>query len=152
MAWKIHPERVPAEVFITGAISEHADLRTLIEQLPASPLIVDLADVDRINSAGVRQWLEFVERVTSSRQIFFSRMSPPIVRNLNMIRNLAGKAHVLSVVAPYMCEQCDEFADIVVDVSEGVPRSPPPPHCQKCHAEMEFADLWNMYFSFLTRA
>jgi hypothetical protein len=148
LAFNVEREGGVARVYLTGAICEYSDLGRIAREVVEPEVHLDLAGVDRINSAGLRDWLDFIHRFTERRQVFFTRMSPPMVRNLNMIGSLVGQGRLLSVMAPYMCEPCDEMLNIVVDLAQS-PSSATKPICSKCNEPMEFADLWSMYFAFL---
>jgi anti-anti-sigma regulatory factor len=137
-----------ARIVLSGAISEYSELNALANLVREPEVVIDLADIDRINSAGIREWLDFVQSFTQGRKVSFTRMSPPMVRNLNLISSLLGKGSLISVMAPYMCERCDELLNIVVDVAQG-PSLSTKPLCPKCDQPMEFADLWSIYFAFL---
>jgi hypothetical protein len=137
-----------------GVITESADFRdglAACEERQPSLVVLDLARVQRLNSAGVREWIVFVralgERVV---ELEIVRASPAVVRQLSMVRNTRGRAKVRSIGLPYLCESCDD--DSVVDcwVDGGdvaLPASPPP--CPACGAAMVFDDVVDAYLGFL---
>ena len=52
---------VPAvRVQLVGEISENCDFAQLLGECGSTDVILDLAEVRRINSCGVREWINFV--------------------------------------------------------------------------------------------
>ncbi len=139
-------------VSLKGEIDENARLGELARRLDGK-VVLDLADVRRINSAGVREWVNFIRELPKVEEISLARCSPTITNQLNMIFNFRGKARVESFYAPYVCEHCDVEVDRLVNVEEHFPdRDPakvPSFRCEHCGAELTFDDIPERYFSFI---
>ena len=65
-------------VTIAGIIDENADL-TPLSELGVRPIEVNLRGVRRINSFGVRTWIDAVRRIAQSARLTFVQCPPPVV-------------------------------------------------------------------------
>ena len=141
-------------VRLRGEIDENADFTELKKRL-RGPVVFQLAEIRRINSCGVREWVNFVRDLPSVTELTFSHCSPPIVTQLNMIFNFRGNAKVRSFYAPYICEACGHEEDKLLDVQSQFPGGKfraPEFACDQCGAQMEFDDLPERYLSFLNES
>jgi hypothetical protein len=136
---------------LMGHITEAADF-TSLKSLPA-PLVIDLSGVDRINSLGVRGWIDFVHEVEATgHTLAFEKAPPIIVGQMSMILNFMGNSRVNSVLTPYVCPKCSTEHLELVDVGEGrQPHFATSMPCPKCKAEMEFDDVLEMYTELFVR-
>jgi hypothetical protein len=154
------PGRTVVELY--GEIDENADFSELRRRL-AGAVTFHLADVRRINSVGVREWVNFVRELVSPASggrvtdLTFSHCSPAIVTQLNMIYNFRGQARVRSFLAPYACTACDAEEEQLLDVAlhfagPGPMKGKKPPSfpCERCGGAMELDDLPERYLSFLS--
>jgi hypothetical protein len=164
LSFRIKEQR-PGQTLVEfhGEIDENADFTELRRRLRGS-LIFNLAEVRRINSCGVREWVNFVRDLSQPQpgvesgvtELVFTHCSPAIVTQLNMIYNFRGQAKVRSFLAPYVCLACDREEDKLLDVQAhfggvGPARSRRAPEfkCESCGGVMEFDDLPERYLSFL---
>jgi ABC-type transporter Mla MlaB component len=148
--WELFHEEDATRVALSGEITEDSDFGALLSQLSTPAVIVDLADVKRINSCGVREWINFVNALSaSSHSLALERCSVAIVNQLNMISNFRGNGRVLSVLAPYFCPRCDKERSRLIDLTAGsatnIEDSIP---CPTCGSAMEFDDLPEHFLSF----
>lgn len=177
LSWRLR-ER-PAEggrpgqttVELHGEIDENADFaelrRRLLDGGTPRSVVFHLAEVRRINSVGVREWVNFVRELVAApsggrapvSDLTFSHCSPAIVTQLNMIYNFRGQARVRSFLAPYACNRCDHEEEKLLDVAvhfagSGAQRLRHPPTfaCERCAGTMELDDLPERYLSFLADA
>jgi hypothetical protein len=112
-----------------------------------------LAEVRRINSCGVREWVNFVRDLPHVTDLSFSHCSPAIVTQLNMIYNFRGAARIRSFYAPYVCDRCGQEEEKLVDVSsQATSGHELPSFTCTCGAVMEFDDLPERYLSFLAES
>lgn len=142
-----------------GVIDETSNLQSLANAI-SGPVTLDLFDIQRISSIGVREWINFISSLTQSPTIRLSRCSPQIVAQLNSVYNFRGRAEVLSVVGPYYCGKCDEERFHVIPLPKSGSAKPEAlvttkPNCiaperAKGACEMEFDDVPDRYFLFLT--
>jgi len=71
-------------VALTGTVDEDADFAPLVRELAAQPRIrLDLAGIGRINSCGVREWINFVRALPGATRLELMRCSPPVVAQIN---------------------------------------------------------------------
>jgi anti-anti-sigma regulatory factor len=136
---------------VSGEITERADFSSLLAGTAAT-LVLDLGDVTRINSSGVRSWLGFVRQLEArGRRIVIERCAPSIVHQANLISDFLGRAEVRSALAPYFCARCnkdhlEEIENPRSFSSSGAVAEELP--CPTCGAAMEFADLAREYLAF----
>ena len=68
--------------------------------------MLDLSQVTRINSAGIRAWLDAAHARDEALELSFERCSFAIVSQLNMHPELTEGVRVTSITAPYFCPNC----------------------------------------------
>ncbi|MCD6498193.1 MAG: hypothetical protein J7M25_07860 [Deltaproteobacteria bacterium] len=155
LTWKVEagPDGL-IRVSLRGEVDENANLVKLASDMKGR-VTLDLADVRRINSAGVREWVNFVRNLPNVEEMEFVRCSPTIVNQLNMIYNFRGEAVVKTFFAPYLCEHCDVEVDVLLDVDvhfhDRDPKHVPEFRCQHCGNLLEFDDIPERYFAFVAQ-
>jgi len=150
LTWNVAEASGATRVVLRGAVDEGADFAALANLLRGKNAIrFDLQGIQRINSCGVLEWVNFFRGLGAASKIQFERCSPFIVWQMNMISNFKASATVLSVMAPYVCTSCGHAADFVVELKS--PKRPTlgPVACPKCAAAMAFDDLEDGYFAFM---
>jgi anti-anti-sigma regulatory factor/predicted RNA-binding Zn-ribbon protein involved in translation (DUF1610 family) len=146
LTWTIDDDATPQRVALAGRITEEASFPELIEAL-ADTVHIDLAEVEQVNSCGVREWILFVRALDrSGRTVVLTRCSPVMVRQLNMISNFAAGATVRSVMLPYYCEACGAEHTTVFELTDGEIAVESP--CPECGEVAEFDDLPETYLLF----
>jgi anti-anti-sigma regulatory factor len=152
LSWRIKQRPGFTTVEFVGEIDENADFAELRRKL-SGQVVFQLAEVRRINSAGVREWVNFVRDLPSVSDLTFSHCSPAIVAHLNMIYNFRGQAAIRSFYAPYVCDRCNREDEKLLDVKAQFPSGSadelPQVACEACGEPMEFDDLPERYLSFL---
>ena len=116
----VKPGPQGTEVTMQGSITE----RTVLE--PPAPLgqhlIIDCAGIERINSMGVRAWIQFFENLgTLGVPVTLRRLSPALVLQASMISSFLGRAEVESFFAPYYCGTCEHAEDRLFRARDEVP-------------------------------
>lgn len=151
ITWGLRQDRSAALVTMSGAIDEDANFDKLLADLrSAAEIRFDLSGVRRINSCGVREWVNFVRSLPPKAGVVLEKCPSVVVAQINMISNFAANARVSSVHAPFICESCGHEEDVLVDLSNGrVPKldTRACPECGK--KELAFDDLEESYFAFL---
>lgn len=138
------------EVTITGVIDESADLSPLAT-LHARALHIHLRGVRRINSFGVRAWMDAIRRIPITTQLFFVHCPPPVVDQCNMVSGFLGHGRLESFYAPMTCAECDEQIDQLFETAAcranggKLPMTP----CPRCGRPMEVDDLEEQYLLFV---
>lgn len=149
LVWKIHDGEVTI-VSLNGAVDEDANFAPLLEHLRSKGHVrFDLSGVARINSCGVREWVNFIRALPQNCDIELEKCTPTVVSQLNMISNFAGAARVISVHAPFVCDSCGSEEDMLVDVAGGQVPELEEARCRSCGGVMEFDDVRESYFAFL---
>ncbi|HVV83615.1 MAG TPA: hypothetical protein VHE35_11105 [Kofleriaceae bacterium] len=140
-------------VTLAGVIDEAADLRPL-SALGRRPIEIDLRGVQRINSSGVRTWIDFVRAVPREVPLRFVRCPPAIIDQCNMVNGFLGHGRLESFYAPLACRECDEQVEqlyTTAEVRAGRGKLPPTP-CPRCRRPMAIDDLEDQYLSFVREA
>jgi len=137
------------QICLKGIIDEDSDF-TEIKKEPG-PLHLNLSGITGINSLGIRMWVNFW-RELSSTPIFYIECPPVIVRQMSMIPSFSGHAQVVSVYAPYVCNECEFEQQVLVSSSQlesNPPQIPDVIPCSQCKGgEMELDGSPRQYFSF----
>ncbi len=142
-------------VRIAGIIDETFPLTSTAADL-SGLIIVDLGQVERISSFGVRRWIEFASKLPPGGISLYVVNAPPVmVDQLNMVEGFSGVSRVLSVLAPYTCRACGEDRLRLVDLQTEAPiiaEGRAPEHsCPVCAGKLEFADLPSEFFDHARR-
>src|SRR5437868_9696950 len=82
---------------LAGVIDEDNHLAELADKLGVGRAVIDLGDVERINSCGTRDWVNWIADLESRGvQPVLVACSPAIVAQLNLVKNFSGGAIVKS--------------------------------------------------------
>src|SRR5439155_2868604 len=93
----------------TGIIDEQFHGKTVAATVRGGTLVIDMADIARISSFGIREWVDFIQTVgTHCQHILFIELAPKVVDQFNMVANFGGSGKILSFYAPYRCDYCDD--------------------------------------------
>ena len=135
---------------LSGNFTEESDFDAVLQAIKAPAVTLDLGGVARINSNGVRLWVNFVKALSAARSVTLERCSPTFVNQLNMIANFAGQAKVASILVPMRCTDCDAEAEALARVDEGPgAKTPEGGPCAACGGRTEPDILVEQYFQFL---
>lgn len=120
-----------------GTIDEAFEGKRLASTVRADTLILDLGQVNKISSFGLREWSDFIKAVERSvKRLYIVECTPKAVDQLNMVANFAGQGLVYSFYAPYRCDYCDVDRMVLfqVDRDEESIKSMRPPErpCETC--------------------
>ena len=151
------PPGKPGEALrIVGAIDEEAV--SVLDQIVALPaaqaLDIDVSGVRRINSLGVRHWIFFLRKL-DGRSVILRRVPPVMVEQLNSVLGFGGTATLVSVLAPYLCDTCQESQ--IEELLLGTDVTPasvasgdvPTRKCTHCGQTASFDDLPDRYLGFV---
>ncbi len=137
-------------VTIAGVVDENADLSPLL-RLGARPIRVHLRGVRRINSFGVRSWMDAIRHVPITAKLSFVHCPPPVVDQCNMVSGFLGHGALDSFYAPMTCAECDEQLDQLfeTEVCRANGAKLPLTPCPRCGRPMEVDDLEDQYLLFV---
>ncbi len=142
---------------IAGVIDEDNELVSLEGKLGAGATVLDLADIERINSCGVRDWVNWLGRIEKNgARLVFVNCSPAIVSQLNLVHNFTANGIVKSFYAPYFCPRCKKEKLLRLearDLAKSTPVSKAPTcRCDECDGVMDFDEMEESYFAFLNNS
>ena len=137
-------------LFLIGSIDEKAHIAPLLGRVSAD-VVINLRQVDRINSIGVHQWIPALAELMRAYAVEVEEVPVPVVMQANFVANLFSGARVRSCLAPFYCSSCHEARTVVVMADEiAADSSTPRKNCPTCKHELEFDEL-DGYFAFLRR-
>ncbi len=137
-----------------GTVDESFEGKKLAGTVKAKTLILDSADVRKISSFGIREWVDFIKTVGNHvDEIVLIECAPKVVDQLNMVGNFAGKGRVFSFYAPFRCDYCDNDARVLFQVDRDweVIKSMKPAErpCDKCGEPQYFDEDPTTFFSYI---
>jgi len=136
-------------LYLTGRIDEHTDLSRQAADLLAKVGEIDLGGLTRINSIGVREWMDFSASFPKEGMRLL-RCAPVFVDQLNAIANFAGTAEVVSVLSAFECDKDGEVS--LVEVQTTLARAggrAAAPSCPRCGSRMVVAADDELFYRFL---
>src|SRR5258706_883666 len=140
-------------VKLGGVIDEDNELGDLVDKIPSGTAVIDLGEIERINSCGVRDWVNWLSKLESNgTRSVLVECSPAIVAQINLVNNFTGNGVVKSFYVPYFCPECDEEKVLLVEAADMGPPPHEPPTCRRdeCDLVMDFDDMPDSYFAFLS--
>jgi anti-anti-sigma regulatory factor len=140
-------------VKLGGVIDEDNELGDLVDKIPSGTAVIDLGEIERINSCGVRDWVNWLSKLEANgTRSVLVECSPAIVAQINLVNNFTGNGVVKSFYVPYFCPECDEEKVLLVEASDmgAPPHEPPTCRCDECDLVMDFDDMPDSYFAFLS--
>ena len=140
-------------LYFSGDILEDVDFPALVGTT-APHTVLNCKEVVRINSLGVKRWIQYFEPLKEAgTHLRFVECSPAIVEQINMIRNFICGGTVESIYVPFVCPQCKKSVVSLFQVNElrqsGLKL--PDVKCQSCPVAAVFDDLIDEYFQFMSR-
>jgi anti-anti-sigma regulatory factor len=140
-------------VKLGGVIDEDNDLGALADKIGDGTAVIDVSEIERINSCGVRDWVNWLGKTEKNgANVVLVECSPAIVAQINLVNNFTGQGVVKSFYAPYFCPNCDIEKALLVettDVQGMRPFQAPSCRCDECDGPMDFDDMEDSYFAFL---
>jgi hypothetical protein len=135
-------------IALSGRLNEDADLSPLVERIRKGGLItIDLGKVTRINSSGMRGWMEVV-KAAQDGEVELEACPVAFVQQANLVANFVGSMRIKSLYAPFACHRCDAFVEKLLAI-EQIHATIEPPACESCRTKME-PDFWpESYLAFL---
>ncbi len=142
---------------IAGVIDEDNELVPLESKLGGGPMLLDLGEIERINSCGVRDWVNWLGRIEKNgARLVFVNCSPAIVSQINLVHNFTASGIVKSFYAPYFCPRCKKEKLLRLEARDLAKSAPiakaPTCRCDECDGVMDFDEMEESYFAFLNNA
>lgn len=103
--------------------------------------------VTKINSNGVKTWINYFTSLVGQVEFSFSELSPVLVEQLNSLSNFCAGQAVNSLVVPFACNKChkETLKTMTIPDLKSNPEPSPIP-CPHCGGTAEFDDLPEEYF------
>jgi len=137
-----------------GSIDEDAALDKVKVSTDKS-LVMDMGEVDSINSCGGREWVKWIRTVETKQQVEFVNCSSVFLDYANMIEGFVPSNGVIeSFNVPYYCEACDHLSLRIFqsrdirDHKSQIPNSIP---CDKCKNPAEVDVIVPVFLKFLKK-
>lgn len=133
-----------------GEITGQIDFAALSKQ--RGKLVLDLAQVRRINSIGAQSFTRFLEVIASNAPVDVVNCPVTVIAHLNILPALADRLNIRSLFVPFECPKCLAEAEHLVELAAPgrLPVLPKIP-CTHCGTALELSDLEERYFAFLRR-
>src|SRR3954447_26860332 len=152
----VHNREDVTYVKLSGVIDEDNELASLSDKIGSGTAVIDVSEIERINSCGVRDWVNWLGKVEKNgAKVILVECSPAIVAQINLVNNFTGAGVVKSFYAPYFCPNCDlekvllvETRDMVGTNGNGKYKAPTC-RCDECDGVMDFDDMEESYFAFV---
>jgi anti-anti-sigma regulatory factor len=149
----VHNRDDVAYVKLSGVIDEDNELAELTERIGQGTTVIDLGEIERINSCGVRDWVNWLGKIEKGgAKPVLVECSPAIVAQINLVNNFTGNGVVKSFFAPYFCPSCDLEKVLLVETQEMLSQDRPKAptcRCDECDGVMDFDDMEESYFAFV---
>lgn len=146
---KIDQKDQETTVYLIGVIDEDSNFDSIIS-LNANKYIFNFKDVSMINSCGVREWINFIEKIPASSQLIYQNCPQVVIEQINMVHGFIRKgAQVETFYAPYYSEKEDQVKKILLhtkDITNGKAPSIKDPQSEEV---LEFDAIEAQYFNFL---
>jgi eukaryotic-like serine/threonine-protein kinase len=142
--------RTGCVVTLAGTIDETFDGAKLRAEARGHVLF-DLDEVKRITSFGVREWIRLVSAVEVP-YLGYLRARPALVTQFNIVFKFAGRGHLISLYAPYVCDCGNEFEilfDLRRDHATLADFSPPTWSCPQCSEQAILDEVPSTYFGYI---
>lgn len=138
----------PAELLVTlsGTVTETS--RFDLPDPRGRRVIIDARGIERMNSLGVRNWVDFIEQLeTRSPDVVIRRLPPVMVWQAGMISTFVGRSRIESFLSPWICPRCETTLEQLHGYFDEVPLSI---SCPSCRSAMELDWDRDAYLSFRT--
>ncbi|MCE9625325.1 MAG: hypothetical protein K8R69_07745 [Deltaproteobacteria bacterium] len=137
---------------LSGVIDEDADFKSAFNNLKSDAVVIDFGGIELINSCGVREWVQAVQKIPKTLNLIYENCAPRVIEQVNYVANFLGNGKIVSFFAPYYCAKCKKEANALLKVEalrRSLPAKAPTEKCPTCKGAMEFDDIETEYFSFL---
>ena len=138
--------------YFKGAINEFSKFDALYN-LEEPKIILNLKEITRINSIGLREWIQALSAILPQIHLTFEECSPMVVYQMNMIPFFVERATIQSVYAPYYCEEDDEQQNFLINIDDYQHTHQIPSfQCPKHQVDYLFDDDPESFFYFIKLA
>ncbi|MBK9294432.1 MAG: hypothetical protein IPM57_08295 [Oligoflexia bacterium] len=143
-------------VQVSGLINEDIHLNKLSLN-GAKGVVFDFANVDAINSIGVKMWIGYLGEIPQNVPTKYVNCPRVFVDQMNMVMGFKPK-HIAvdSFFVPYYCDECSKVQPTLYNNGKefdtsGKINHPQKVECPKCKVPMQMDVMEAKYFMFLKR-
>ena len=138
---------------LKGILDEDNLLANLLSQIQGRLLLIDMAEIERINSCGVRDWVNWLNQIQAlGVAVILLRCSPVVVSQANMVANFAADSFIHSFYAPYVHPDTGDEQSVLL-FTEDIRQNQPiraPKIFNESGEELEFDEFEESYFAFIS--
>ncbi len=139
-------------VELYGNIDEDSNFETLTK-LDVKIITFDFDGIKMINSCGVRDWIQFIEKIPADTKIIYKKCPQIVIEQINMVHGFIRKgAKIDSFYAPYYSEDKDEVIKVLLKSEDVKKAKAPEIKDQETGEVLEFDAIEAQYFNFLNQA
>ncbi len=140
-------------VRLAGRIDETFDAERLVALTQGARVVVfDLDRVRGMTSYGIREWMTALSLV-GAPYYGYVRCRPAVVSQFNMIDGFSQRGELVTLYAPYACDECGGELDCLVDLRRDYERvkadDVPDVACVACGGVARFDDVPEIYFDYV---
>lgn len=136
-------------VEFSGQIDEDSDFSKILST-NSSIYIFDFDKIKMMNSCGIREWINFIEKLPKEAQIIYRKCPQVVIEQINMVQGfLRTGARIDSFYAPYYSEQKDEVMKILLKTEQVQNGKAPMMTDPESQEELEFDAIEAQYFNFI---
>jgi len=137
---KIEPGDAEGHFMLSENIDEYMDFK-LLDESSSSHLKLDLNQIRRINSIGIKLWSEkLTELQEKGKTITFTQCSEVVTQSCNIWPPFAKGVTMESLEVTFQCESCEEYVTKMVDGKVSSNSNRPLIPCPQCGELMDFED------------
>jgi|GEM_PF-1245113 len=165
-AVKLHAKVAPGDGFaalrLDGIIDEHNSLAQILTALGESSavgaanndtLVVDMGGIKRLNSVGVRDWVNWLRAIRKKyRTVILFDCPAPVMNEVNFVKNFAEGAYITTFVAPLFCLRCQKEEARILEtrsLRNGSRLAMPAFNCERSDCENALDDDEESYLGFV---
>lgn len=138
---------------LKGILDEDNLLANLLSQIQGRLLLIDMAEIERINSCGVRDWVNWLNQIQAlGIAVILLRCSPSVVSQANMVTNFAADSFIHSFYAPYVHPDTGDEQSVLLfteEIRQNLPVRAPKIFNEQGE-ELEFDEFEESYFAFIS--
>lgn len=105
--------------------------------IKAKSAIINLKEVNAINSSGVRSWINFLQAFQFGCSVTLTECSPVFVSTMIMMPSFKGNSRVESAYIDCYCEKCDADATALLTEAAARRGTLKAPFCASCNCDMK---------------
>lgn len=137
---------------LKGILDEDNLLANLLSQIQGRLLLIEMSEIERINSCGVRDWVNWINQIQAlGIAVILLKCSPAVVSQANMVANFAADSFIHSFYAPYVHPDTGDEQNVLL-FTEDLRQNKTiraPKIFDENGEELEFDEFEESYFAFI---